>query len=312
MNVLFVGMRFNNYEVKIKEAFESQGYFVDLVYDKPKSYIVPARFLSKTTIQRKNYQYQNRILKKHRNKKYDVVFIIVGRNLSEKFLRTVKKNDIKIIVYLWDDVARVENFELLQKYSDKIISFDKDDCAKYGFEFLPLFYLNDFYQEVIDSPRKYDIYGVYWNHSDRIKILNSIISQSTGKSLFFYVFVDIFFFFKVLFRKKNIIQYSFHLMPYMKNVKNMKASKAILDIQFPSQKGLTIRTIEALGSGCKVITTNESVKQYDFYNPQNILVINRINPVINWDILESPYQKIDENIRKKYSISNWCNIVLTL
>ena len=160
MNILFVGMRFNNYELKIKEEFEKQGHSVDLIYDKPKSYIVPAKFLSKNFIQKKNYEYQERNLKKINNRNYDIVFIIVGRNLSDSFLKTVKKENTKIVLYLWDDVARVENFELLQKYSDKIISFDKEDCTKYGFTFLPLFYLNDFYQEISDSPKKYDIYGI--------------------------------------------------------------------------------------------------------------------------------------------------------
>lgn len=64
MNILFVGMRFNNYELKIKEEFEKQGHSVDLIYDKPKSYIVPAKFLSKNFIQKKNYEYQERNFKK--------------------------------------------------------------------------------------------------------------------------------------------------------------------------------------------------------------------------------------------------------
>ncbi|MDY5764721.1 MAG: hypothetical protein SPK10_08025 [Treponema sp.] len=312
MNILFVGMRFNNYELKIKEEFEKQGHSVDLIYDKPKSYIVPAKFLSKNFIQKKNYEYQERNLKKINNRNYDIVFIIVGRNLSDSFLKTVKKENTKIVLYLWDDVARVENFELLQKYSDKIISFDKEDCTKYGFTFLPLFYLNDFYQEISDSPKKYDIYGVYWNHSDRLRIINSIIKQSCEKSLFFYIAVGRIFFLRTLLRKEAAIHFSFRSMPYRENVENMKDAKAILDIQFPSQHGLTIRTIEALGSGCKVITTNESVKQYDFYNPQNILIIEREHPVVDWNVLDSPYQRIDENIRRKYSVTNWVKSVLKI
>ena len=54
MNILFVGMRFNNYELKIKEEFEKQGHSVDLIDDTPKSYIVPVKFLSKNFIQKKN------------------------------------------------------------------------------------------------------------------------------------------------------------------------------------------------------------------------------------------------------------------
>ena len=101
------------------------------------------------------------------------------------------------------------------------------------------------------------------------------------KILVFYVAVGRIFFLRTLLKKEAAIHFSFRSMPYRENVENMKDAKAILDIQFPSQHGLTIRTVEALGSGCKVITTNESVKQYDFYNPQNFLIIEREHPVVD-------------------------------
>ena len=58
-------------------------------------------------------------------------------------------------------------------------------------------------------------------------------------------------------------------------------SRVVLDLPHPMQTGLTMRTIEAIGSKKKLITTNVDIVNYDFYNPKNILLIEREN--INFD-----------------------------
>ena len=72
-------------------------------------------------------------------------------------------------------------------------------------------------------------------------------------------------------------------------------SRAILDIAHPLQTGLTMRTIEVLfGIGRKLITTNKDIINYDFYNENNILIINRENLEIPKSFFEKefiPYSK---------------------
>ena len=80
-------------------------------------------------------------------------------------------------------------------------------------------------------------------------------------------------------------------------------------MQHPKQTGLTMRTIETLGAKKKLITTNPHVKEYDFYRPENILIVDRYNPVITKEFLDAPWKEIPENIYKKYSISSWLNSI---
>ena len=47
-------------------------------------------------------------------------------------------------------------------------------------------------------------------------------------------------------------------------------SRCILDAPQAGQVGLTIRTIECLGAKRKLVTTNSDIKNYDFYNENNI------------------------------------------
>ncbi len=51
---------------------------------------------------------------------------------------------------------------------------------------------------------------------------------------------------------------------------------------------------------------------YDFYNPQNILVIDEDNIEIPEDFVTSTYIDIDDAILNKYSLDNWVKNVFNL
>ena len=87
-------------------------------------------------------------------------------------------------------------------------------------------------------------------------------------------------------------------------------SKIVLDIQHPKQIGLTMRTIEMLGMNKKLITTNSTIKNYDFYNPNNICVIDRNDIKIDMNFLDTPYQAIKKDVYESYSLENWIKSVL--
>ena len=79
----------------------------------------------------------------------------------------------------------------------------------------------------------------------------------------------------------------------------------MLDIQHPNQTGLTMRTIEMIGLNKKIITTNSSITEYDFYSPNNVLVIDRENVEIDLAFFETQYEKLEDNIYYNYSLSKW-------
>ncbi|MBO5100705.1 MAG: hypothetical protein J6K22_11395 [Spirochaetaceae bacterium] len=312
MNVLLVGMNFHDYDDKIKKGFEDVGHKVFLVKDTKKS---KSRFISDEQYKKQNLNHQRKILTQIKDFEFNEVIVIVGRYLTEEFLlglRNLNKN-ARFVLYLWDDVERIQNFNIVKKFYDTIFSFDSIDCEKYGFNFLPLFYLDDFCLR--DSNNKsIDIYGSYWLHSDRINIIKKIAETQFCKNRYFYILTGRFYYFKYFFRlicnKKYGIHYSIFSLPLDKNVKNMKRAFSVLDIQFPSQKGLTLRTIEALASKCKIITTNLNIKNYDFYDEQNVCIIDRKNPEIPESFFSSPYKELPREIYDKYSLSKWCDVII--
>jgi len=79
-----------------------------------------------------------------------------------------------------------------------------------------------------------------------------------------------------------------------------------------NQYGLSFRVFEAMALEKKIITDNEKIKNYDFYNPNNILVLNKDFSNITKEFFETPYQALPEEIYKKYTLEKWVERVFNL
>lgn len=79
-----------------------------------------------------------------------------------------------------------------------------------------------------------------------------------------------------------------------------------------AQRGLTMRNIEMIGLKKKLVTTNKDIIHYDFYNPQNICIIDRSNPIIPDSFIKLPYLDIPQEIYQLYYIESWIRDVLSL
>ena len=91
-----------------------------------------------------------------------------------------------------------------------------------------------------------------------------------------------------------------------------KRTKVILDLMRENQYGLSFRVFEAMALEKKIITDNEKIKNYDFYNPNNILVLNKDFSNITKEFFETPYQSLPEGIYKKYTLEKWVERVFNL
>ena len=91
-----------------------------------------------------------------------------------------------------------------------------------------------------------------------------------------------------------------------------KRTKVILDLMRENQYGLSFRVFEAMALEKKIITDNEKIKNYDFYNPNNILILNKDFSNITKEFFETPYQSLPEEIYKKYTLKKWVERVFNL
>ena len=87
------------------------------------------------------------------------------------------------------------------------------------------------------------------------------------------------------------------------------SSKAVIDTPLPLQSGLTMRTLEVLSSKTKLITTNDFIENYNFYNKNNIYIIKKESSIVPEEFLNSDFDSLGK-IPKEYSISTFIDILL--
>ncbi len=114
------------------------------------------------------------------------------------------------------------------------------------------------------------------------------------------------------FRMAKMSNFEFNSLSKEELIQRIERSRVVLDIQHPSQKGLTMRTIEMIGAGKKIITTNKEIKEYDFYDPNNIYYLDRDTIELDKSFFETPYQMLDKEIYHKYSVDGWLQDVFSL
>lgn len=266
--------------------------------------------------------YHKKIIEDTKDNHYDYIFFVKGESYSEDNLLALFNyhKDAITIIYHWDSIANTHDVRTLSSHFDHVYSFDRYDCIKYGYTFLPLFYFDE-YKDIaaMTQPKKYDLMFVGTTHSERYRFIKNIASQIEefgGKSFLYFFFQGkiMFYKYKLLHPEmRNVKSSSVHFNPMTKTeLMNVYArSNIIIDMQHPRQTGLTMRCFEALGAKKKLITTNADICNYDFYNPNNILIVDRSNPTISEEFIKSPYHDLDDEIYSKYSISSWVDNIFS-
>lgn len=320
--ILFFSAHLFGYQNDIRLAMESVGAIVDYYDERPAN-----NFLVKWVIRiNRNLlagyinHYYNKIIKETLQKEYDYVFFIKGESISASNVRRLKQfhPEANFIIYHWDSIANNSNAQNLLPYFDRVFSFDKIDCERLGLHFLPLFYTPDYANiPYYDKEIKYDMLFVGTTHSDRYKLVKRIeeqIIKMGGLCLTWFYFPSKILYYKMKIQNSYLRQipvHTFHFKPMSKELllQLYAGSRIIIDVQHPKQTGLTMRCIETLGAKRKLITTNYYITEYDFYNPDNILVVDRNLPYVPEKFLNEPYRDTPKEIYESYSIKNWLSSI---
>ncbi|MDM1373359.1 hypothetical protein [Myroides marinus] len=320
--VLFISVKFFNYENIIKETLIKKGAHVDLFDERPSNSFFTKAILRvyKNFYAYKINSYFRELIEQIKETRYDYFLLIKGEATPIFFIDFLRKNNpnIKLIYYTYDSFKNNSNgLKILDKFDYKY-TFDSDDALKVGLEFRPLFFAND-YAEVRKSSNnfQYDLSFIGTAHSDRYTISQYLYSWCKKSDLkmftFYYSPSKLLFkfnkFFKKDFKTFDVNKISFSSLKHSDIIEIYKESRGVLDINHPGQKGLTMRTFETLGAGRKLITTNAEVKKYPFYNENNILVINRGDIKVDKSFFKTMYEPLSEKLLYAMSVEGWVDEV---
>lgn len=322
--ILFFGLETMGYERKILHKLKEKGAIVDYYSERPVSNTmgkIIIKFFPKM-LRKKTEKYYSQIIKAQEKQVYDIVFIMKCDTPTRKVLKDLKNAfpDAELRLHMWDSMNNISGIEEKLDLFDRITSFDREDCSKHlEFGFRPLFFADEF--EVKNSKSiKYDISFCGTIHSDRYMILENVREQCEANGMKFYGYYYlqswvVYFFLKFTQKGyRHIKKQQFKFKSIGSDAVNeiFQSSIAIVDIQHPQQTGLTMRSIETIGADKKLITTNADIVNYDFYNPNNICVIDRDNPQIPEEFFISQYEEIPAQVKDNYTLDRWVVDVLTM
>lgn len=227
---------------------------------------------------------------------FDQTLIIRPDKLEREALVFLRKNSIQMTCFLFDGIENFKNQKKTLSFFDTVYSYDKRDVEKYKFEFLT----NYIYDNEIELKQITNIAFNISSFDKRFSFLEKLACYLSENAISFRFIVKK----DNIFEHKNIEVLNKYLS--IKEVKNLIASSLVLvDLQKENQYGLSFRIFEALGYKKKLITNNQDIVTYDFYNENNIFVISEGNYEIPLDFFETEYVEIDSEILDKYRLKNW-------
>jgi hypothetical protein len=255
----------------------------------------------------KNIYYGKEIIKKLEQigEKQDVILTIKGDFIDPEYLKEIKKHTLKSIGYFNDNTVRCPKIIKAIPCFDKVYSFEKEDCKKYNLNFITNWiYVETPIDTVVNF--EYEIFNIC-TKDKRLPILfkiSKVLKDLKIDSKF--LVLD-----KQNPTTKEGIEFFTNKISLDEVSTLVYKSKTLLDINRKGQKGLTFRVFESLGLKKKLITTNSDIVNYDFYNPNNILLIDENNPIIPTSFFESNYVDVPENQIEKYTLDGWIEQVFT-
>lgn len=325
--ILLFSPQFFGYGQAIARKLQDYGAEVDYFDERPGNDFMTKALIriDKSLLARKTHKYYSRISTSLQKNHYDYVLFLNLEAISEKDLLVLKESQPKaiFIMYMWDSVKNKKHTASLFPYFDLKHTFDKDDSENElytAFNFRPLFFLDEYRNLDGGGIKDIDLLFVGTIHSDRYQLLMKIRSlcEEMGKKTDFFLFIQSK---KLYYARKasdksfsgaKMADFEFIPLPKQDLINKLIRTKVVLDIQHPSQTGLTMRTIEMIGAKKKIITTNRNIKDYDFYNPNNIHSIGRGTIELDMSFFETDYKDLDETIYHRYSIDGWLEDVFSI
>lgn len=319
IDTILIGPGFFGYVLEMKRCLERRGRSVALFEDRPARdnftkgliRVLPRIMVAKAE------SYFAGITAQLAGQPVRDVLVIKGEALSPDAIRRMRAAfpEARFTLYFWDSFRNMPpDTDRKAALFDRVLTFDPVDAAVRGIAYQPLFFIE---QNLPKVEQDIDVLFFGSVHGDRHAVMRrvaKVLPRSLCFVKFLYVQARWLFAVRVFGDASLLLADPRDFIFTPKNRKEMTLlmarSRVVLDIERPVQSGYTIRTLETLGAGRKLITTNAQVGNADFYNPANIAIIDRRRPIVSEAFFDTPYAPVKSEIIKRYSLDGWMDDVL--
>ncbi|MEO6348703.1 MAG: hypothetical protein ABIO60_12420 [Aquaticitalea sp.] len=259
-----------------------------------------------TGLKLKNYYKLQTIIEATNNKTYDLIIMVRPDIFFDSQLLNLKGRTKNFVAYYHDSINNIPRKKKVFHFFDKVYSYEKMDVKKYNLHFLTNFiYLKA--TDMFANNTELDAFTIM-SKDFRLKTIENLAIFMKSKDLKFQFLIQ-----SDKKTQSDLLQFISKRLNNQQVLEFLKKTKIIVDIhKYGIQDGLTFRIFESLFFNKKIITTNTDIKNYDFYNPNNIYVIENSDAIdIPENFFKTPYQPIPDSIYQKYNYTNWVQTIIS-
>lgn len=238
----------------------------------------------------------------------DPLIIVFDTATTVSYIKKLKRKypNKHIIFWCWNRISeeKAEDIEQIKKMVD-VWSYSRDDCSRYNLKYNTQFFFDSLIPETVSEN-----IGNVESHSGtkalfigrekkaREKVLNKVFAdlEEAGAEVDTYISKGRSGRYKYALREK--------LIPYKEVIERSKDADVLIDCYGTDKAGCSLRAMEAIFLGKKLITDNLSLADYDFYDSHNIYFVGKEDRSLK-EFLAEPSVAVDKEIRDRYRFSSW-------
>lgn len=210
-------------------------------------------------------------------------------------------------IYSWNVVrnekALLNDLAAAARYGFEYYSYDQNDCNKYQLKFNTIMYDPSYLIDRSNHIQCDTIFlGFVKDRKTKLLSLYSLLSRNGLQPRFVVIDND-------LSNADVPFEVRRSYVPYQEYTQWVSRSRAIIDITQSGQNGFSMRIMEAIFGDKKLISTNSALRYADFYDPNNIFIIDldHVDEGKLREFMDSDFHPYDKAVKSYYSIAAWVN-----
>ena len=237
---------------------------------------------------------------------YDII-IVFDKGCTIELLNAIREMapQAKLVYWLWN-IPRYEIHEH-KRIADYVCCFDEDYSIDNNITYVHQFHFPDVLEKYrVDKSDK----SVFYIGTEKNRLTQLISFAEIMKNYNIRLDLNVFSLNKKLsYKDINIIH---QFMPYEEVLNRSGESFVIFETVKEGQTGLTLRALEALYMGKKLITNNSNIVKFDLYNSSNIYVFQGNSDERLGEFLNCDSSLLPPTIMNNYSYEDWLQKIIHL
>ena len=222
--------------------------------------------------------------------------IVFDTKTSPEYFQWLCRNypEHRVILWFWNPVENPAELDYLPKKVE-VWSYSLNDCRQYGLNYNTPFYFDsvvsgDREQKASDQRIRPWVFFA-GREKGRKAALDNISEQlkSAGAEVEIYLMPN--------HGRRGLI-------PYARILDGVKRSDILLDYYVNPDSGPSLRTMESLFFGKKLITNNRMIREYDFYRSENIYILGEENRSLK-EFFDGKCYSVEQETIDRYLFTNW-------